>query len=446
MKKSILTLIIITIFLAFGCKNKNSSQEKGEQENQIEIENSDGNTIIQVNLKIENIETDAPITNGSIVLVIDGKTIEESLNSQGLASLSMSKSFENKNARLIVKDSEGNEQYSQNYIIKETETEPKKISIQPFKRFVVDEINGQIAEGAANEYTFQAEPNYPILIQVRSNGNLSYYLQILNSATEVIVKEGIFNKSATFHNIPFTAPKKDIYTIKVIGYRNEGNYTINVVYIDSENDEVDSKLALIEQQQHYDKIGKGSYDSYLFKGVPNNTVVIQSKSNGNLSYYVQLYNSIGERIINEGTFRQSEKYYNIPFTPKDSGEYEIRILGYRGFGSYDVKYYSLEAPVYEQVEFGKIKSATLGEGAYHEYQFVGIRNQSIRIKTMGKSDLNYYVQIYNASGEQLLNAGTYGRSVKYIDNLFTAKKDGDYIVRILGYRDFGEYKILLEEV
>jgi len=444
--RKLLFIVLILQLITLSCSDSGSKENVDDQGNTAAIKNGNNNTIVQVNIKIENIETSNPITDGKIVLKIDNDLIEGILNNQGVATLDVKETLLDKPARLIVQDSKGNEQYSQNYIVQATKEEPKKIAIQPFKRFVVDEINGQIAQGAANEYTFSVEPNVPLLIQVKGSGKLSFTIEILNSATETILKKGTFYRSAIFNNIPFTAPKKDTYTLRVLGYNNEGSYTIHVIYVDSDADQTNSKLKLVENQQHYDKVGKGSYDAYLFDGVPNQTAIIQSKGTDNLGYLVQLYNSIGERIFSKGTFYKSDQYNNIPFTPLDSGQYEIRIEATNGFGSYDLRYYNLAVPVFKQAEFDTIMSALLGEGGYHEYQFTGVRNQTVKVKTMGLENLSYQVQVFNASGEQLLKKGTYYRSEKFADNLFTPDKDGDYMVRIVGTNHFGEYKILMEKL
>ncbi len=435
--------VLSFMLLSSGCTPVPTEEKQG---NEVKIENGSGNTVIQVNIKIENIETNAPITNGSIVLAIDGKEFKEKLNAEGIASLPVDKSFENRKATLTVKDSKGNEQYTQGYVIQETPQEPNKIAIQPFKRFVINEINGHIAQGAENEHTFPAKPNVPLLVQVKNSDALSFTVKILNASAEVLSDHNYIHSPDAFYNIPFTAPAEGNYTVKIIGYRNEGNYKIHIVYLDGEGDLSNNQLVLNNEQQHYDKVGLGSYDSYFVTGLANNTIVVQTKCQDHLSYQVKIYNSIGEKVEESSILGPSEQYYNMPFTPQDSGRYEIRVLGYGGFGPYDVRYYVLSKPVYEAIEFGTIKSSKVGQNGYHEYQFKGIRNKSLRIKTMCSQGLSYFVQVFNASGEQVSNnSSIYGNTERYNDELFTPQKDGDYVVRIVGYRHFGEYKLLLED-
>ncbi len=416
-----------------------------EQGNKTTIKGN-GNTVIQINFQVDNIETGAPITNGNLILAIDGQQIKEAISADGTVSLPVDTTYKNKPAKLIIQDSLGNVQYTQPFIIPESNNTEKKLNIKPFKRFVIDEVNGDLAQGETRSHSFRLNANTPVLIQTQSQGNLQYSVQIVNTEKEVLKNWGTYRPSESFYENPFTAEKSGEYYVQVKGHYYDGNYKIHVVFVDDKKNFADTTVSINNDQIISDRIAEGSFDDYELDAEKDQTIVVHTKSdpNSNLNYYVMLFNSIGERVINKGSFRGSNRYEEFAFTPPDSSKYILRIYGSRGYGSYDIKYEKLPKPVIANISLGEVKGSTLGNGGQHQYIFNGVQNNSIKVKTMSTPNLRYRVQILNASGEVISNQGVYYPSDKYNEFIFPPPKNGDFIINIIGTNSYGDYKVIIE--
>ncbi|MCP4116051.1 MAG: hypothetical protein GY737_11725, partial [Desulfobacteraceae bacterium] len=84
------------------------------------------------------------------------------------------------------------------------------------------------------------------------------------------------------------------------------------------------------------KLAVGAYDEYRFKGFANTPILITNyKSNSNLRYNIEIYNSQEIRSFYETGF--GGEVYERGFTPKTDGEYTLKITATSWFGSYKLK-------------------------------------------------------------------------------------------------------------
>jgi len=404
-------------------------------------------------LQIHNQITQEIMQNVKVVIEVEGEKFDGKTDSDGNVEIKINKKFKDKPAQLKVEDKDGYVQYQKDIQLKAPKEKDKtltqKVSVPPFKRFVIPPVSDKIAEGAYKDTSFEGKENVPILIEVKVLDKIGCRVEILNVDEEILLKKGTIWAADKFEEIPFTPSKTATYTVRVWGQSKVGTYLLHLSYIDEESQTPNEVIALTDNADKYsNRVGEGAYDDYTFEGFVNTPVILQTRTEDRLGYRIFVLNKDEEVLWKKGTVWASDAFEENPFTPTEDGTYTLRIEGKSNFGEYAVKYYTLDKPALQIVEIGERYEYSLAEGAYDDYQLEGIANTPLIIKTMGKGgkyNMGYSVQILDAAGEQVQRKGRHWTATKFDEMTFTPTVDGTYIIRVLGESNFGEYVLMVEE-
>lgn len=323
------------------------------------------------------------------------------------------------------------------------------VSGPPEKRNLVPELGlesskkGMLAVGAWDDYTFEGSANTPLLLKLqRSTGELTYVVELFDLDGNRLARYGTFRDGMQY--IPFTPQQDGTFTARVYGTRNYGGYTIAQDLIAGE-DRGETRT-LTPDLAGKGNLAAGASDDYTFTGHRNSSILFTlQRSSGELVYWFEIFDSQNRRLAQHGRFYDGIQ--QVPFTPPEDGEYRLRMLGDRSFGSYVLNMEHWSAPAEERGQLrpladGGSLEGRLAIGAYDEYSFAAQAGEPVTLTTQRQSgNLVYSIFIYDEDGQEVASYGSYHDDLR--QSRFEPPATGTYRVHVLGERSFGVYVITL---
>lgn len=402
-------------------------------------------------IQIHNQITQETMNEVTVVIEVEGEKFMGTTDKNGVVTVKIGKKFKDKYGQLQVKDEDDYVQFQKDIQLKalegEEEQAPQNLSIPPFKRFVVPPVSAQLAQDTHKDTPFSGIENVPILIEIRSFGELVCRVEVINTDEEILWESGNIRANNQFKSYPFTPPENGNYAVRIQGKRNVGSYLLHISFIDEESQPPNEVIPLADNADRYqNRLGAEAYDDYTFEGVSNTPIILQTRTESQLIYRVLVLNKDKEVLWESGNNRQSTTFNEYPFTPLEDAIYTLRILGVRNFGDYWVKYHALDKPRLIEVQIEERYENSLAEGAYDDYQLEGVTNIPLMIKAMGKDQLGYRVEVLDVAGSVLKQSGNLRQNTQFDELLFTPPLDGAYTIRVNGIRNFGDYVLIVENV
>ncbi len=310
----------------------------------------------------------------------------------------------------------------------------------------VQEFSGVIKKGATAEHRMKLEANSPIRLNLPATGDkLTYHVEILDSKGQRHFQSPYFSVEKD-HIIPFTPKNSDIYIVRILGQNGEGKYAIKIEQI-----ALDSQLRgkanvlEIDGNQVGGVLAAGATAEHRMKLEANSPIRLNLPATGDkLTYHVEILDSKGQRHFQSPYF-SVEKDHIIPFTPKNSDIYIVRILGQNGEGKYAIKIeqIALDSQLRGKANVleidGNQVGGVLAAGATAEHRMKLEANSPIRLNLPATGDkLTYHVEILDSKGQRHFQSPYFSVEKDHIIP-FTPKNSDIYIVRILGQNGEGKY-------
>lgn len=302
---------------------------------------------------------------------------------------------------------------------------------------------GMLAIGAWDDFTFEGSANTPLLLKLqRSTGELGYSLELFDEDGKRIAQHGTFWDG--MQRVPFTPWRDGTFTARVYGTHNYGGYTFALDLIAGEDRGV--AQALSTDLGGRGNLAAGASDDYIFTGHRNTPILFTlQRSSGELGYRFEIYDPQSRRIAQHGRFYDGIQ--RVPFTPPEDGEYRLRTIGDRSFGSYVLSMELWSGPAEERGQLrplvdGGSLNGRLAVGAFDEYSLEARAGEPLTLTTQLQSgNLAYFVFIYDGAGQEVARYGRYYDDLQ--QSRFEPPADGTYRVRVWGDREFGVYVIAL---
>ncbi|MBE7472266.1 MAG: Ig-like domain-containing protein [Anaerolineales bacterium] len=417
-------------------------------------------------------ETQEAVSGAKVVLLVEGNTFTQPTDSNGIATFPIVFSqdkveaqmrvstpdyeTEAQNITLLPDKVQGirlnpqNKTLEQVVVASSPQENPLAASVPEIELSgtpieLEQQLNGTLAQGATQEYSFAGYMNTPVLFTIqRTEGDLGYWLQILDTTGVEVNRQGNFyNGTKAF---PFTPKKNGQHIIRVNNLSGSGSYVLTMSLISgpaSERNQV-KPLGLDESQNG--SLASGAYDKFSFSGFANTPVLFTlQRTSGGLGYWIQILDTTGVEVNRQGNFYDGTKA--IPFTPKKEGEYFIQVNGLESFGSYVLTMSLISGPASERNQVKPLgldesQNGSLAVGAYDEYKFSGSANTPILfiLQRTGGS-LGYWIKVLDPNKLEMIKYGPYRDGSIPIP--FTPKEDGEYILQVIGTENYGNYVVSL---
>jgi hypothetical protein len=199
---------------------------------------------------------------------------------------------------------------------------------------------GTLAKDATQEYSFQGRANVPLLFTVQGKGDLIYAVEILYPGGISQRREGNYGSSNTAQ-VAFTPLTDGVYTLRLLGLREFGDYMLSLRLIAAPDRPADRAIATMAiGESKKGALAINSVDTYSFQGQTNVPLLFTVQGKGNLIYAIEFFDPHGISQRREGNYGSSNTA-RVAFTPQADGVYTLRLLGIREFGDYTL---SLSTP------------------------------------------------------------------------------------------------------
>ncbi|MEM7335433.1 MAG: hypothetical protein AAF490_25365 [Chloroflexota bacterium] len=200
-----------------------------------------------------------------------------------------------------------------------------------------------------------------------------------------------------------------------------------------------------------DSLADGAFDEFVFLGQANQPLLFNIQvTEGGLDYRVLFFDAFGIEVKNAGYYYQNSDP-TIPFTPSESGEYTIRLVGGSSLGDYVIRMEYVDETPRESdhifpIEVNGSASEKLAVGAIDRFQFMGVENQPLLFTIqVVEGGLDYRVKFFDSSGIEIENTGYfYQNSDPEIP--FTPPETAVYTIQLIGGASFGSYVIKMDYI
>lgn len=327
-----------------------------------------------------------------------------------------------------------------------TRTKPAKPPAQEKTAVNEQEFSGAVIQNTMAEHRIKLEGNSPIRLNFSTTGGRGKYnVELLDSNRKVVYRDSFKRDSGTESvNIPFTAPKNDIYSLHIIGIEGEIKYTVKTAPI-ALDAQLRSETNVIQIGGNAVEgiIAKGAVAEYRVKLEENSPVRLTFPATGDQGKYsVEILDSTGKTVYRNPDKRYSEaETISLPFTAPKNDIYSLHIVGTEGEGKYSVKMKLIalssqlrsEANVIQIDDDATIEGIT-AQGAVAEYRMTLEANSPIRLIFSPTGDQGKYnVEILDSTGKIVYRDPYKHYSGTEIVNIpFNASKSDTYALRITG--------------
>ncbi|WP_440876896.1 hypothetical protein [Thalassotalea sp. PLHSN55] len=198
-------------------------------------------------------------------------------------------------------------------------------------------ISGGLSHGTYAEYKILAQGNtaYNIVAKPQQK-NVKYKLTLLDDAGNELFSSNV-EQSKRKLEWGVGVTKAGEYTLRIVGVSKSGMFNFKVETV-ATPEELISKSNIISLNDSISGgLSRGTYAEYkiIFKSNAAYKITAKPQRN-NVTYRLELYDSIGKRILRSGT-TQSKRKFQWDLDSAQQGEYVLRIVGVNGTGNYFFK-------------------------------------------------------------------------------------------------------------
>ena len=307
------------------------------------------------------------------------------------------------------------------------------------------EFRGVIANSAVAEHSIKLEENSPVRLTFLPTGDTERFsLEILDSARRIAFQNKNHPLSGTdTARIPFTPPRSDVYSLRIIGARGEGKYAFTVTPITTN--------AILRNPANAIHLGGAAVQGLVVQGAvaeyaasleANSPVrMVLPASADHLRYSLDIADAAGKSVYwDAGKAHSADAAVALPFTPPKTGRYTIRIRGVEGEGTYALQLVPIAANAQLRGEAnvlavgGAQAEGALAQGAVAEYRLQLEALQPVRLYLSGDDGTGAYtMEIVDAAGVGVyLNPTARYGGAEPVAIPFTAPKTDTYTLRLLG--------------
>jgi hypothetical protein len=315
----------------------------------------------------------------------------------------------------------------------------KKISNIPS----LGNMQGDLAKDKTKEFQFSWQKNSPVTLSFKkTKGNLQFTLFILDEEGDQQFQQNFATTGE--YEFAFTPTTTGVYTIRLVGYQGYGKFDIKIgqLTLDAELRGAGNVVEVGDSMSGL--LANKSIAEYKYAGQENSPITLSfKKTKGNLQFTLFILDEEGDQQFQQNFATTGE--YEFAFTPTTTGVYTIRLVGYQGYGKFDIKIgqLTLDAELRgagNVVEVGDSMSGLLANKSIAEYKYAGQENSPITLSfKKAKGNLQFTLFILDEEGDQQFqqNFATTGE----YEFAFTPTTTGVYTIRLVGYQGYGKFKI-----
>lgn len=193
---------------------------------------------------------------------------------------------------------------------------------------------------------------------------------------------------------------------------------------------------------------QGTASRYAFAGQRNTPVVFQvQRTAGGLGYGVDILGPQNRLITEHGPFHHGA--HAIPFTPREDGEYGVRVRGMEHGGDYVIALSQVNDPSHPRdttvrLGFGHSARGMLAAGSWNDFTFDGAADTPLVFKLQrSMGELGYTLSFYDDQGNQLARHGGFRGGWQNVP--FIPPRTGTYRARLQGTEAHGGYTLTLSQ-
>lgn len=234
---------------------------------------------------------------------------------------------------------------------------------------VVAHFEGDIKAKETDSYSLQLKRNSPILLATpKMEKGARFDLQLL-TAKKKVLKQAT-NLGATYNEILFTPQDTGRYEIQINGKRKQGNYDIVVTQL-ARDKELRSSRNRVEDGERVDAfIAEGAEGEYRYRGNKNTPILLAAEKTGNgMTYQLQITDR-SHKLIRQWN-GLGTAYSELVFTPPKNGQYLLRFIGEKGYGSIGLSLQEIISDKKlrkQKLKLDEQRSSIMAEGAIAEYR------------------------------------------------------------------------------
>ncbi len=188
-----------------------------------------------------------------------------------------------------------------------------------------------------------------------------------------------------------------------------------------------------------------SYQYLWFSAKENNPVRFTLNKKGNLWYRFKILNNSANQVLLQADVETNKR--EVTFAPPYDGDYYILLLGYFGYGKYDIRFKNVltrtlpnsssESPL----RFGINRFERSAVGVQRRFAFFGSANEPVRLNIEPEREVWLRVRILDPQGRvvRTIDVENHPREI-----IYTPQTDGKYVITIAGYFGDGQYSIKLD--
>ncbi len=196
-------------------------------------------------------------------------------------------------------------------------------------------IKGLLALNSIAEYKVAGEENSPIKFNLKKT-NLDYYYAIKIFDDKDEEKYNGSFRSTNDYEFAFTPLKTTTYTIRITGTKKHGKYDIKLSQLSLDSQLRGAGNVIEVGSRVKGLIALNSIAEYKYDGEKNKPLKLKlRKTNTDYYYRIQILDNKSNQVYKKD-FRSTNDY-KIEYTPLESGNHTIRLIGTSKYGKYDIE-------------------------------------------------------------------------------------------------------------
>ncbi len=205
-----------------------------------------------------------------------------------------------------------------------------------------------------------------------------------------------------------------------------------------------SLIHLFPRQSASGVIATESYQYLWFSAKQNNPVTFTLGRQGEVWYRFKILDASAKNVLLqsdvEGVARE------VVFAPPADGDYYILLLGFYGYGKYQIRFQNILAqqPAFSseiQLRPGAKRSEEIAVGVRRQFVFDGKANEPLRFVVSPEQNIWFRIRIFAPNGALLRTEDIESARREII---FTPQKSGRYTLTTAGYYGSGSYGIAFD--